>query len=436
MTGYYCVVATLIALFLVLPTWIRVAWAERKARREHEAAIAEGRHEPVTILPWVDKTLCMGSGACVKACPEHVLRVVDGQVVVVDAAKCVGHGACISACPVSALELHFGSERRGIQIPQVRPNFQSNVPGLFIAGELGGMGLIANAFDQGRQAMMHALKLNRDSIDGVIDVVVVGAGPAGISAGLVAQKRGVTYALLEQDEFGGAVRHFPRQKLVMTRPFEAVGYGTVNRQEATKEQLIAIFEAIVAKTGLKVDAHERVDAVSRRDDGVFEVRTSKRTLLAHRVLLTVGRRGTPRRLEVPGEDLAKVTYRLVDPELYQDSHLLVAGAGDSALEAACTLAEQPGNKVTLMHRGKVIDRPKPANLERLKVAEREGRVVVMLETLPVRVDIDRVELSQKGVRVVIPNDFVFVLIGGVLPTDFLKAAGVAVSTHYGKRIES
>lgn len=435
MTSWYCTVTALIAVFLVLPTWIRLTLADRRARREHDQAVAEGRHEPVTILPWVDRTKCMGSGACVTACPEKVLRVVDGQVAVVNAAACVGHGACVAACPVSSLTLHFGSDRRGVEIPEVRPNFQTNVPGLFVAGELGGMGLVANAFDQGQQAVRNALK-GVSTTEGVVDVVIVGAGPAGISAAATARSLGASYALLEQEEFGGAIRHFPRQKLVMTRPFDVPGYGRVERREASKEELVALFQDVIGKAGLQVDAPERVDAVARGDDGVFTVTTSRRVLRAARVILTVGRRGTPRRMDVPGEDQEKVTYRLVDPELYQDQHLLVVGGGDSAVEAAVSLGEQPGNTVTLVYRGKVIDRPKAANRARLKAAEDAGKVRVMLQTNPVRVDLDRVELDAAGERVVIANDFVFVLIGGVLPTAFLQAAGVDIHTHYGKRIVS
>jgi thioredoxin reductase (NADPH) len=435
-SDWYCAAIAFIAVFLVLPTWIKLEWRERRARRERDRAIAEGRHEPVTIVPHVDASVCMGSGACVKACPEHVLQVVDGQMAVVNAAACVGHGACVAACPVEAIELVFGSERRGIDIPVVRPDFQSDVPGLYIAGELGGMGLIANSVDQGRQAMDQiAATLPRSSGD-TLDVVVVGVGPAGLSAGLRAHEKGLRYALLDQDELGGAIRHYPRQKLVMTRPMELPGYGRVQMTSARKEELVELFEKVVAKTGLKVDAPERVEAVSPQPDGTFVVRTSKRTLTASRVLLAIGRRGTPRKLGVPGEDQEKVAYRLIDPELYEDQHVLVVGAGDSAVEAAVSLGEQPGNRVTLSYRGKVIDRPKKANLERLAAAEAAGKVTVLLESGVVRIDVDRVELEQRGERVVIPNDFVFVFAGGVLPTAFLEAAGIGIRTHYGKRVVS
>lgn len=433
-TGWWCLVWGLIGVFLVLPTWLRMWIEDRWARRTHEVAVAEGRVEPVTIVPHVDPGACMGSAACVNACPEKVLRVVGGQATVVDAAHCVGHGACLAACPVEAIELVFGSERRGIDIPWVAPDFQTNVPGLWIAGELGGMGLVANAVEQGRQAVVHAGRAVRKGAAKDSDVVIVGAGPAGLAAALQAKELGLRYHLLEQDQFGGAIRHYPRKKLVMTRPTQLPLYGKIPFTTARKEELIAFFEQVVKKTGLVIDEGERVDSVTRREDGTFDVKTSRRSLHTGQVLLCVGRRGTPRRLEVPGEDLEKVAYRLIDAALHQDEHVLVCGAGDSAVEAALQLSEQEGNKVILAHRGDVIDRPKAKNKELLEAARKAGRIEVKLKTKVLRIERDRVILDVDGRAEVHPNDSVFVLVGGVLPTDFLKAAGVSIARHHGKRV--
>ena len=270
---WYVVAGVLIVVFLVLPTWIRVAWKERKARKAQAAAREAGRHEPPSIRPWVDPAKCMGSGACVAACPEkNVIAIIDGRVDIVNGSSCVGHGACAAACPVNAIELVFGSEKRGIDIPEVSPRFESNVPGLFIAGELGGMGLIANAVEQGAQAARNAsIGLQKGLGGDVVDVVVVGAGPAGISAALSLLDKGRSYALLDQDEFGGAIRHYPRRKLVMTRPMELAGYGAVRMRSARKEELVELLEDVVRKTGLVVSGRERVDSVSKGADGVFTV---------------------------------------------------------------------------------------------------------------------------------------------------------------------
>jgi thioredoxin reductase/Pyruvate/2-oxoacid:ferredoxin oxidoreductase delta subunit len=432
---WYIVVGLLIFVFLVLPTWIRVTLKERKAKKDQEKAKETGRHEPPSIRPWVDPAKCMGSGACVRACPEkNVIALIGGRVELVNGASCVGHGACAAACPVQAIELVFGSERRGIDLPDVSPEFESNVPGIYIAGELGGMGLIANAVEQGAQAATRAMTGLTKNDPNIVHVAVVGAGPAGLSAALTLHNRGHSYALLDQDEFGGAIRHYPRQKLVMTRNMDLAGYGKVRLKTARKEELIALFEDVVKATGLRVSNRERVDAIDRQRDGTFRLKTSRREIHAERVVLAIGRRGTPRRLGVPGEALEKVAYRLIDAAEYQDQHLLVVGGGDSAVEAAVALGEQPGNRVTLSYRKPTMNRPKAANLERLDAAVAAGQVTLALGTTVDRIDIDRVQLGGEGGEREIANDYVFVFAGGVLPTGFLKAAGIEIQTHHGKRV--
>ncbi|MEO0600158.1 MAG: NAD(P)-binding domain-containing protein, partial [Myxococcota bacterium] len=430
--GLVCV-GGIIVLF-VIPSWIWIEYTERQAKRERDAAKAAGRHQPVTIQPFVNLGVCMGSGACVTACPEAVLKVIDGQAIAVNMSACVGHAACVSACPVNAIELVFGSEQRGIAIPQVNSEFETNVPGLYVAGELGGMGLIANAADQGVRAMEYAHRGLKKK-DGSFDIAIVGAGPAGLAAALSAKERGLNYLLLEQGEVGGAVLHFPRKKLVFTRPLELPLYGVVDIPSMVKEQLVDLFRDVVAKTGLEVAAQERVDGIERRSDGGFRIQTSQRKVDAQRVILALGRRGTPRQLEVPGEEREKVAYSLLEPEHYSFDHLLVVGGGDSAVEAACTLAEQEGNQVSLSYRGNKINRPKPANLQRLRDAVATGSVKLLLESNVREIGEDRVVLAQQGEQVVLPNDYVFVFAGGILPTDFLVNAGVKIRKHFGKRVE-
>ena len=431
----YVVVVVAIVVFLVAPAWIRLRREEEHARELRERAKADGVHEPVSIQPLVNPARCMGSGSCVAACPEkNVLRLIDGQARMVLGSHCVGHGACMAACPVDAIQLVFGSERRGVDIPSVGPDFQSNVKRIFIAGELGGMGLIANAVEQGVQAVDQvaaALPSRRDRE--IVDVVIIGAGPAGIGAALSAQRASLSSVWLEQDTFGGAIRHYPRQKLVMTRPMKLPGYGAVRLTTARKEELVELFEDVVAKQALEVTEGERVDHIETTDEALH-VHTSKRLIRAHRAVLAIGRRGTPRRLGVPGEEMEKVAYRLIDAELFRHVHVLVVGGGDSAVEAAMALAEQPGNRVTLSYRKRAFNRPKPANRERLQEAAEAGRLTQLLESNVLKIELDRVQLEQRGEAVTLPNDFVFVLAGGVLPTGFLQRCGIDVKTHHGKRV--
>jgi thioredoxin reductase len=373
----------------------------------------------------------MGSGGCVVACPENVLGIVHGQAVVVAGAKCVGHGACVTACPVDAIELVFGSKKQAIDIPARSPQFETNVPGLYVAGELGGMGLIANAIEQGVQAVDNALNKPVPTQDGV-DVLIVGAGPAGVAAAMRAIERKASYLLLDQDEFGGSIRHYPRQKLVMTRPVTLPGYGKLHFKTARKEELIETLEKAAETTGLQM-TRGRVESVLPCPEG-FLVATPHEEYVAQRVLLCLGRRGSPRKVGCPGEDLEKVAYRLVDPEKYAYQHILIVGAGDSAVEAAVALGEQPGNRVTLSYRGTKIHRPKEENLQRLKASEAAGQVTLVLGSTVRRIDVDRVVLQQGDEEHVLPNDFVFVFAGGVLPTALLTGAGIQIERHHGKEV--
>ena len=422
-----------IFVFLVLPTWHRMRKEEKRALEMQQEAIDEGRHEPASIRPYVDLSRCMGSASCIIACPEqNVLKVIGGQVDIIQGSHCIGHGACETSCPVGAIELVFGSERRGIDIPSVAPDFQTNVPGIYVAGELGGMGLIANAVEQGVQTVKN---LQITPGVGDHDVVIVGAGPAGMGAALQAKKKGLRYLLLEQEEFGGAIRHYPRQKLVMTRPIVFPGYRKIKLHTIRKEALIEILEEVVRETQLVVNDHERVEAVTPIEGGLHRVKSDKREVTAGAVIIAVGRAGTPRRLGVPGEELEKVVYRLIDPELYQHQHILVVGGGDSALEAACALAEQEGNHVTLSYRRDKVSRARAANVANMNRLAEEGRLKLLFNSNVTAIDLDRVTLEQSGERVVVANDFTFVFAGGVLPTAFLQAAGIEIERHFGKRVE-
>ena len=395
------------------------------------ASTAAGLLEPASLHPSIDPAKCIGCGSCVRACPEgKILGLINGKAELVEPSHCIGHGACKAACPADAITLVFGTERRGVDIPHVDENFQTNVSGIFIAGELGGMGLVRNAIEQGRQAVAAIRKLRGAAKPNVLDLFIVGCGPSGLSASLAAIERKLRFVTVEQDSLGGTVAHFPRKKLVMTAPFTLPLAGKFNFKELSKEELVGFFESIAEQAGLEVNFGERVESIVPIQQD-FEIKTTRTTYRAHSVLLTIGRRGTPRTLGVPGEEQSKVVYRVIDPDQYSGQHVLVVGGGDSALEAACSIAEVPDTVVTLSHRSESFSRAKIKNCQYVEELENAGRLKVLLQSSVKRIDVEKIELEYAGQLHTIENDTVVVSAGGILPTPFLESIGVHVETKHG-----
>ncbi len=432
----------LLTLYLVPILAIFVWYIRSRMRRERasllaaEEAIAASMLEPPSLHPVIDIHKCVGCRSCIAACPEQnahpVLGIIRGKARLVGPSNCIGHGACEKACPVDAIQLVFGTERRGVDIPLVQPNFETTVPGIFIAGELGGMGLIKNAIEQGKQAMDSVKKLNGLGKSGRFDVVIVGAGPAGFAASLGAMQGKMRYVTIEQDSRGGTVAHFPRGKLVMTKPALLPVVGKMQFTETSKEKLLEFWHGVERETGLKVQYNERVTGITKKPDGTsFEVETTKGTYETRAVMLTIGRRGTPRQLGVPGEEHSKVVYRLIDPEQYRNQHVLVVGGGDSALEAAHSIAEQSGTTVTLSYRSAAFTRAKVKNRNKVEALAAAGQMQILLNSNVKTIQGDSVLIEQEGKSIPIKNDAVIVSAGGILPTGFLKEVGIMVETKYG-----
>jgi len=427
-------------LYYLTPLLLLIVWSllgRRRVELTNSAQLEEnlnaGLTEPASLHPVIDPRKCMGCGSCVSACPEgEVLGLIQGKAHLIHPTHCIGHGACKQACPMDAITLVFGTEKRGVDIPLVKPNFETNMPGIFIAGELGGMGLIRNAVEQGRQALESIRKMKGvgKATGDWLDVAIVGAGPAGFAASLGALEHKLRYVTLEQDTLGGTVAHFPRGKLVMTAPVQLPMVGKVKFTETSKEELLEFWQGLERSTGVTINYQERVEKITPDGEG-YRVETSRRSYRAKSVLLAIGRRGTPRKLGVAGEDLAKVVYRLVDPEQYRGQRVLVVGGGDSALEAATSIAEQPGTQVTLSYRSEAFSRAKDKNRKKVEQLASEGRLDVLFKSNVTEILPREVKLDYDGQLLEIPNDAVIVSAGGILPTPFLKSTGIEVETKYG-----
>ena len=394
-----------------------------------------GFYEPNSLHPVIDTDTCIGSGACVAACPEHdILGLVNGKGTTINASRCVGHGACFHACPVQAISLCIGTEQRGVELPHVSQEFETTIPGLFIAGELGGMGLIKNAVEQGKQAISNLSEKIKPSKNGKYDVIVVGAGPAGISATLEAKKRNLKVLTIEQNTLGGTVANFPRQKIVMTSPMVLPLYGKLKLHETSKDELLDIWNEVLSKNNVKINELEKVEGI-QRDNGYFSVTTSTNNYKTSGVLLAIGRQGSPRKLNVPGESKQKVAYRLVEPEMIHKKSILVVGGGDSAIESALLLADE-NNYVTLSYRKDSFSRLKPKNLEKINKAFKQGKIKILYNSRVKEILDDSVILNVNNSEEekVIKNDQVYIFAGGILPTKFLESIGIRITKKFGDAI--
>jgi thioredoxin reductase (NADPH) len=405
---------------------------EKKKDQATRAAAEKGKLRsdgPQAQHPHIDSNSCIGCATCTTVCPEgDVLGMVGGKAMIINGYKCIGHSLCADACPVGAITMVLANPSVAGNLPLLTAEYETTVKNMFIVGELGGLALIKNAVNQGRDCIdTIAARLSSSKTPAppdVADVLIVGAGPAGLTASLRAIENRLQYLTLEGEEIGGTVAKYPRQKLVMTSRVEFPLYGRFTKMELPKENLLEFWSKVMKRADFKCHTGEKVLDVSKDADGFFAVTTTKAAHRARYVVLALGKGGTPRKLGVKGEDLPKVMYRLIEADHYVNKKILVVGGGDSAVEAAMGLAHQVGNSVTLSYRQATFSRIKDRNAQRVRDCVNKGKLKVIFNSNPIEFLQDSVILEVNGIRQTLPNDFVWIFAGGEPPTNFLKKIGV------------
>jgi len=430
--AYSLLLAAAILGFFVLRYWRahQRQLAAAKISAERGAMFSDG---PKAQHPQIQADGCIGCGACITVCPEgDVLGLVNGKAAIINGHKCIGHGLCAEECPVGAITMVLAKASASADVPRLSEEYETSVPNLFIAGELGGLALIKNAVNQGvacvdavQQRITHLRAVGAAADEEIYDVIVVGAGPAGISASLRAAELKLSALTLERESLGGTVAKYPRQKLVMTSPVEFPLYGRFRQLQLSKEDLLAFWSTVMKRADLNIHIDEGVSAVQKEADGLFRVISSKAEYRSHSVILAIGRAGTPRKLGVPGEELPHVLYRLIEADHYTGKNILIVGGGDSAVEAAMGLAHQPGNRVTLCYRGERFSRLKERNAKRMEEHIQSEKIAVLYKSQPVEFTLSSVLIDKEGSRIEIANDFVWIFAGGTSPSEFLKSMGIA-----------
>jgi|GEM_PF-506401 len=402
---------------------------DRRARVRRRRAAANVPADP-PLLHSINDDRCIGCEACVDVCPTEVLEIREHVVRVARFSDCVQCEQCMNACPTMALVMYRqGSQPKMLTVPELDDSFQTAVPGQYLIGEVAGKPLVKNAANLGRAVIEH---ISRDlgarprvAKPDIVDVVIVGSGPGGLSAGLACVKHALTCVVLEKEHvLSSTVSRYPKGKHFMAEPAHVQNVSYLPVFDGSKEELVAAWKRVVDGVGLPIKLGEAVETVTRGDDGILTVKTTVATYRARAVVLATGLRGKPRLLAVPGANLVKVQSLLDDPTEFANQHVLVVGGGDSAVEGAISLVEV-GATVTLSYRGDGFKRCKQGNQRRLAELVAAKRISVLLESNVAELTANAVAIKTKeGAISTIPNQAAFVLIGADTPVAWLEANNV------------
>jgi thioredoxin reductase/Pyruvate/2-oxoacid:ferredoxin oxidoreductase delta subunit len=425
-------IATAIILLFLIPYIVGMKRKESHTRARLAQTKEKGQDKALLQHPIINRSDCIGSGICVTSCPEgDVLGVIDGKATIIHGSYCLGHALCAENCPVGAITVGLGDISEREDIPSLNEHFESNIPGVYIIGELSGLALIKNAISHGVTAVDHIRDSLNEAADSGYDLLIVGAGPAGLSAALRAKELGLDYVVIDQDEPGGTILHYPRRKLTLVQPVTLSLYGELKKREYTKEKLLDIWEEVINKHKLNLKTGRKLLSVHKSNGGL-KISTSQEDITARNVILALGRCGTPRKLGVHGEEMGKVMYKLMDAETYKNRKILVVGGGDSAIEAAIGLAGQEGNEVTISYRKESFFRLKARNEKNIEKAIDEGRLQAIFNSNLKKIETDHVILDEGGKEALLENDYVFIFAGGELPFPLLNSIGI----EFGKKVEA
>ena len=333
------------------------------------------------------------------------------------------------------------------KLPVVQENGKTNVPGLWVAGDLSGIPLLKFSLETGAQSIRTMHKEGLDAVDGGHQVVIIGAGVAGHSAAAEAAKLGLDYLLIESNQSYATIANFPKGKPIYTYPQEMEPNSNLQVTGQVKEDLLRELQEQSQALGIEPQIMAATH-VERRGKEMFVHRSDGEPIKARSVLVAIGRSGNFRRMNIPGEDSDKVANRLHDPAAYVGRHTAVIGGGDSACEAAIAIAEanlaydsiyndytdhgsDDGDSrpmVSLIYRGETLSRPKPENVEKLMALAQAQAIDVQLSTSPTAITDHELELKTKKAAAShsIPNDAVLSLIGREPPLDFFRKSGVNI----------
>jgi thioredoxin reductase/NAD-dependent dihydropyrimidine dehydrogenase PreA subunit len=435
-TAAYVLLGLIAAAGVPYLVWTRLdARKHRRARAAHDDVLAMGDEVvPPSLHPQIDLDLCIGSGSCERACPEgEIIAITDGRARLINPLACIGHSACMQSCPVGAIKLVYGSATRGVELPMLTPDFETNQRGIYIIGELTGMGLIRNAAIQGKQASATIARSGRRAPAGGTDVIIVGAGPAGIAAALGCMAHGLSVRILEQSVFGGTIAHYPRKKIVMTGTLELPGFGTLRQRTMQKEDLLAVWRDVRERMNLDVGEGIRVESIKRDGDCWSVSGPDGFIATSGSVVLALGRRGAPRQLGVPGEDLHKVAYRLLEPEPFADKHVMIVGGGNAAADCVIALADSKlPRSVSISYRRSELMRLRSSVRSRFQQLMDDRQITPYLATEVVAIAPDCITLSRRDKLVDVANDNVIIQIGGTSPSELLRTLGIQLVEKRGE----